>query len=58
MDPGAADFIDANRPALAPLFSHETWRAFERHVQDYAFADAQTELEQALTTFAVTESPS
>jgi len=58
MDPGAADFIEDNRPGLAPLFSQETWRGFEQHVQDYAFSDAQTELEQALTTFAVTESTS
>ena len=36
---------------LAPLFSDGTWPQFEKLVQGYAFADAQTHLEQALKHF-------
>jgi two-component system sensor histidine kinase/response regulator len=46
-DPGAADFIEANRPALQLLFAGETWVPFEKLVQSYAFDEAQTQLEQA-----------
>jgi two-component system, sensor histidine kinase and response regulator len=51
-DPGAADFVEANRAALRPLFGGGTWPEFEKLVQGYAFADAQAQLEQALTTLA------
>jgi two-component system sensor histidine kinase/response regulator len=47
-DPGAADFIEANREALYPLFPGEAWPQFEKLVQSYAFADAQAQLDQAL----------
>jgi two-component system sensor histidine kinase/response regulator len=47
-DPGAADFVEANRAALQPLFAAAAWPQFEKLVQGYAFADAQTQLEQAL----------
>jgi two-component system sensor histidine kinase/response regulator len=47
-DPGAADFIEANRATLQPLFHDGTWAEFEKLVQGYAFADAQAQLEQAL----------
>jgi CheY-like chemotaxis protein len=47
-DPGAVDFIEANRAALQPLFHDGTWAEFEKLVQGYSFADAQTQLEQAL----------
>ena len=47
-DPGAADFIDANHAALRPPFSDDAWLQFEKLVQSYSFADAQTKLEQAL----------
>jgi PAS domain S-box-containing protein len=47
-DPGAADFVEANRAALYPLFGTEAWVQFEKLVQGYAFADAQTQLEQAM----------
>ena len=50
-DPGATDFIEANRVALQPLFSCETWSKFETEVQSYAFAEAQSRLEQALKNF-------
>ena len=51
-DPGAADFIEANRAALQPLFHDGTWAEFEKLVQGYSFADAQTQLEQRLKTFS------
>ena len=47
-DPGAADFVEANQAALRPLFGDAGWPEFEKLVQGYAFADAQTRLEQAL----------
>ena len=47
-DPGAADFVEANQAALRPLFGDAGWPDFEKLVQGYAFADAQTRLEQAL----------
>jgi HPt (histidine-containing phosphotransfer) domain-containing protein len=51
LDPGAADFIETNHAALRPLFDVATWPEFERLVQDYAFADAQAQLEHALESF-------
>jgi hypothetical protein len=47
-DPAAADFIEENRAVLRPLFTGENWAAFEALVQGYSFADAQSQLEQAL----------
>jgi CheY-like chemotaxis protein len=49
-DPGAADFVEANRSALRLLFRDAEWPEFERLVQDYAFADAQSQLEKALAS--------
>jgi len=46
-DPGAEDFIEANRAALQPLFPDEGWSALEELVQGYAFAEAQAMLEHA-----------
>jgi two-component system, sensor histidine kinase and response regulator len=51
-DPGAADFIETNRPALQPLFPDDSWSGFEKLVQGYSFADAQVQLEQRLKTFS------
>jgi two-component system sensor histidine kinase/response regulator len=48
LDPGAADFVEANQALLQPLFAVGAWREFEILVQNYAFADAQARLEQAL----------
>jgi signal transduction histidine kinase/CheY-like chemotaxis protein/CHASE3 domain sensor protein len=48
LDPGAGDFVDANRDALHPLFDAARWAEFEKLVHGYAFADAQARLEQAL----------
>ena len=53
-DPSAADFIEANHAALGPLFADGTWRQFEKLVQGYSFADAQTQLEQALKNVPAT----
>jgi two-component system sensor histidine kinase/response regulator len=49
-DPGAADFVEANQAALYSLFSDEAWTRFTSLVQDYAFGDAQAQLEQALNS--------
>jgi two-component system sensor histidine kinase/response regulator len=50
-DPGATDFIEANQGVLVPLFASDALREFEKLVQSYSFADAQTQLEQALKDF-------
>ena len=47
-DPGATDFIDANRALLQPLFAGHRWAEFEKLVQAYAFSEAQAQLEEAL----------
>jgi HPt (histidine-containing phosphotransfer) domain-containing protein len=47
-DPGAADFLEANRTALDGLFVGEAWTKFEQLVQGYSFAEAQAQLELAL----------
>jgi two-component system sensor histidine kinase/response regulator len=51
-DPGAADFIAANRLMLRPMFAGETWPQFEKLVQDYSFVDAQEKLAQAQRSFS------
>jgi two-component system sensor histidine kinase/response regulator len=51
-DPGAGDFVEANRDVLRPLFDGNDWQEFETLVQGYAFADAQAQLEHALATSA------
>ncbi len=47
-DPAAVTFIEENHATLQPLFSREAWPGFEKLLQDYAFAEAQTRLEGAL----------
>jgi signal transduction histidine kinase/CheY-like chemotaxis protein/CHASE3 domain sensor protein len=47
-DPGASDFIAANRAALRRLFDDDGWQQFERLVGDYAFDEAHAYLEEAL----------
>jgi hypothetical protein len=39
---------------LQPLFHDGTWAEFEKLVQGYSFADAQTQLEQALKIVSAT----
>lgn len=53
-DPGAADFIEASRAVLQPLFPGNGWAEFEKLVQGYAFADAQAMLEQATRNLPTT----
>ncbi|HTR43582.1 MAG TPA: response regulator [Pseudomonadales bacterium] len=50
-DPGAADFTEANGAALRPLFKDGAWGEFEKAVQNYSFAEAQAQLEQASRNF-------
>jgi CheY-like chemotaxis protein len=51
-DPGAADFIRANRASLRPLFPDDDgWARFTKLAEDYSFADAQALLEQGLAQF-------
>jgi signal transduction histidine kinase/CheY-like chemotaxis protein/HAMP domain-containing protein len=50
MDPGAAEYVEANSAALRPLFGDAAWSEFEKLVEGYAFSDAQARLEQALET--------
>jgi len=50
-DPGASDFIAANRAALRPLFSDDGWQPFERSVADYSFDEAHGCLEEALQSW-------
>jgi two-component system sensor histidine kinase/response regulator len=47
-DPAAADFMEANHLTLRPLFAGDAWQQFEKLVQGYSFADARTQLAQAL----------
>jgi two-component system sensor histidine kinase/response regulator len=51
-DPGAADFVAANRATLLPLFAGGMWPQFEKLVQDYSFADAQAKLDEAQRSFS------
>ena len=51
-DPGAADFIEANREALRPLFAVDAWPQFEKLVQGYSFAEAQAQLNETLKQFS------
>jgi signal transduction histidine kinase/DNA-binding response OmpR family regulator/HPt (histidine-containing phosphotransfer) domain-containing protein len=51
-DPGAGDFVAANRATLLPLFPGETWAQFEKMVQHYSFADAQKKLDEAQRSFS------
>jgi len=48
LDPAAIDYLETNRAMLRPLFAVAEWPAFEDLVRGYAFADAQSQLEQAL----------
>ncbi len=46
-DPGAGDFINANRPVLVHLFPGGALAEFEKAVQNYAFSEAEAQLERA-----------
>jgi HPt (histidine-containing phosphotransfer) domain-containing protein len=47
-DPDAVEALATNQTALRGLFPGDAWLTFEKLVQNYAFADAQVQLEQAL----------
>jgi two-component system sensor histidine kinase/response regulator len=47
-DPGAVEFIDEKKLVLRPLLPGDSWLQFEKFLQNYAFAEAQALLEQAL----------
>ncbi len=46
-DPAAADFLDAHREAFRSLLPGDDFAEFERHVQGYAFGEAQALLGRA-----------
>jgi signal transduction histidine kinase/CheY-like chemotaxis protein len=46
-DTSAAESLEAHRATLASLFPDGDFARFEKHVQDYAFADAEALLQQA-----------
>ena len=48
LDPGAAEFVEANQAALRSIFTGDAWAQFDKLVQDYAFAEAQALLEAAV----------
>jgi hypothetical protein len=52
-DSGAVEFIETNHRVLQALFTDHKWPAFEKLVQDYAFAEAQAQLEQAIKQLPV-----
>ena len=54
LDPGAADFVEAQHAALRPLMHGDAWAGFATLVQNYDFAEAHTQLEQALQRFSTT----
>jgi hypothetical protein len=53
-DAGAVEFIEANQAKLRAFFPGDAWPRFEKLVQDFAFADAQAQLEEALKNLPAT----
>jgi two-component system sensor histidine kinase/response regulator len=51
-DPAAVDLVEANSELLKPLFEGDTWKEFEKLVQSYAFAEAQTRMAHVLKRVA------
>jgi len=47
-DPGAADFIEANKSYLRPLFTSEEWRQLIMHAESYSFEQCQSVLERVV----------
>jgi two-component system sensor histidine kinase/response regulator len=47
-DTNAVTFTEENQGSLRPAFDAVTWEQFVRHTQGFAFADAQTLLDQAV----------
>jgi two-component system sensor histidine kinase/response regulator len=51
-DTSALTFAEENQASLRPAFDTATWEEFLRHTQEFAFADAQALLDQALARLA------
>jgi two-component system sensor histidine kinase/response regulator len=47
-DTSAVTFVEENEASLRPAFDDATWEQFLRQTQQFAFADAQATLDQAL----------
>jgi two-component system sensor histidine kinase/response regulator len=47
-DTSAVTFVEENQASLRPVFDAATWNQFLRHTQEFAFADAQTLLDQVV----------
>jgi chemotaxis protein histidine kinase CheA len=47
-DTNAVTFVEENEASLRPAFDAVTWEQFVRQAQQFAFADAQALLDQAL----------
>jgi two-component system, sensor histidine kinase and response regulator len=52
-DTAASESVEAHRATLASLFPNGDFARFEKHVQDYAFADAQAHLERAAAAHGI-----
>ncbi|HXJ79892.1 MAG TPA: response regulator [Candidatus Methylomirabilis sp.] len=48
-DPAATDVLEGNRDLFRSLLGEDDFTAFERHIQGYAFGEAQALLERAAT---------
>jgi hypothetical protein len=47
-DTNAVTFAEQNESILRPAFDADSWARFRRHTEGFAFAEAQTLLNQAL----------
>jgi two-component system sensor histidine kinase/response regulator len=47
-DPAAVEYVELHQSALRGIFPEEDWGSFMKLVSEYAFGDAQVQLEQAL----------
>ena len=54
-DPAAADFLDAHREAFRSLLPGDDFAEFERHVQGYAFGEAQALLKARASSRGIRE---
>ena len=50
-DPAAVEFLEANQPALCPMFPAATWADFAQLVRNYSFAETRDMLDKALQSF-------
>ncbi len=54
-DTAAAESLEAHRATLASLFADGDFAHFEKHVHDYAFAEAQALLERAAAAHGISQ---